>query len=327
MTKPLVLAWGIWADTPFAAILGELAKLRAEVVILDQEEILETEVTLTVDGDVRGSLRLAGQETPLEAVSAVYVRPYDAHSIGAMQQAGPDSPEWKRGLVCESTIACWVDLTPAFVVNRLSAMGSNGSKPYQASMIRAAGFDTPETLLTTDSAAAQDFRTRHGGVIYKSVSGVRSMVSRLTSEHGDRLNDIATCPTQFQEYVAGTDVRVHVVGDEVFACEIESSADDYRYALRQGCDIELRACEIPAEVADRCRRLAATLRLAVAGIDLRRRPDGRWYCFEVNPSPGFTYFETSPEHPIGAAIARLLLSVPLPSTPKQHLFVRCSLDH
>jgi hypothetical protein len=33
--------------------------------------------------------------------------------------------------------------------------------------------------------------------------------------------------------------------------------------------------------------------LAFSGIDLRRSDDGTWFCFEVNPSPGFPYFERS----------------------------------
>jgi D-alanine-D-alanine ligase-like ATP-grasp enzyme len=48
--------------------------------------------------------------------------------------------------------------------------------------------------------------------------------------------------------------------------------------------------------------------LLVAGIDLRRTPDGRWSCFEVNPSPGFTYYQDKTGHPIDQAIAELLLS-------------------
>jgi hypothetical protein len=49
--------------------------------------------------------------------------------------------------------------------------------------------------------------------------------------------------------------------------------------------------------------------LPLAGIDLRRsRVDGEWYCFEVNPSPGFSYYEEATGLPIGAAIARLLMA-------------------
>lgn len=38
----------------------------------------------------------------------------------------------------------------------------------------------------------------------------------------------------------------------------------------------------------------------------RRTPEGDWYCFEVNPSPAFTYYESRSGQPIGNAVARLL---------------------
>jgi D-alanine-D-alanine ligase-like ATP-grasp enzyme len=47
--------------------------------------------------------------------------------------------------------------------------------------------------------------------------------------------------------------------------------------------------------------------LPVAGIDLRHAPDERWVCFEVNPSPAFTFYEHATGQSIGAAIARLLM--------------------
>ena len=63
---------------------------------------------------------------------------------------------------------------------------------------------------------------------------------------------------------------------------------------------------MPREVEDRCRTAAVALQLPVAGIDLRRTPEGEWYCFEVNPSPAFSYYEDATGQPISAAVARLL---------------------
>jgi glutathione synthase/RimK-type ligase-like ATP-grasp enzyme len=101
--------------------------------------------------------------------------------------------------------------------------------------------------------------------------------------------------------------RVHVVGEEVFATEVRSDAYDYRYGSLDGHDVELAAVTIPAAVAERCCVMAKGMCLAVAGIDLRRTPDGRWFCFEVNPSPAFIYYEEATGQPIGNAIARLLV--------------------
>ena len=48
------------------------------------------------------------------------------------------------------------------------------------------------------------------------------------------------------------------------------------------------------------------MNLPVAGIDLRRSPDGEWFCLEVNPSPAFSYYQAHAGLPISDAIARLL---------------------
>lgn len=49
--------------------------------------------------------------------------------------------------------------------------------------------------------------------------------------------------------------------------------------------------------------------LLLAGIALRRTPEGGWVCFEVNPSPGFSFYEEATGQPIAAAVADLLLVV------------------
>ena len=52
--------------------------------------------------------------------------------------------------------------------------------------------------------------------------------------------------------------------------------------------------------------LARGLGLPFAGIDLKVAPDGRVVCFEVNPSPGFSYYEANTGQPIAAAVAEYL---------------------
>ena len=205
-------------------------------------------------------------------------------------------------------MVAFAELTPARVLNRPSKMASNNSKPYQARLLAAGGFRVPPTLVTTDPAALQAFRELHGEVIYKSTSGVRSVVSRLSDRHEGRLDDIRWCPTQFQRFVPGRDFRVHVVGDQVFATAVISGADDYRYARQQGSSADLFIGDLPEEILDRCRRASRALDLPLTGLDLRYSEDGEWYCFEANPSPCFTFYEERTGQPIAAAIADLLLS-------------------
>ena len=86
-------------------------------------------------------------------------------------------------------------------------------------------------------------------------------------------------------------------------------ATDYRYAPRQpGAPAELRAAELSDELAAKCVQLSRVLDLAFAGIDLKVTPDNDVYCFEVNPSPGFSYYEGNTGQPISAAVARYLKS-------------------
>jgi ribosomal protein S6-L-glutamate ligase RimK-like protein len=124
---------------------------------------------------------------------------------------------------------------------------------------------------------------------------------------GDRCTSLV-CPTQFQERVAGRDLRVHVVGDRTFACAIDSPADDYRYAHRSGQPVALQPVAIAPALAARCVALASGLGLRLAGIDLRRTADGRDVCFEVNTAPAFGFFDR--DAAIADAIAALLLDPP-----------------
>jgi glutathione synthase/RimK-type ligase-like ATP-grasp enzyme len=98
---------------------------------------------------------------------------------------------------------------------------------------------------------------------------------------------------------------VHVVGEEVYAVRIDTEAIDYRYARAQvGTDAQLLPYDLAAEVAEPWIALPADLDLGFAGIDLKLAPDGRVVCFEVNPSPRFSWFEAENGLPIAAALAR-----------------------
>jgi glutathione synthase/RimK-type ligase-like ATP-grasp enzyme len=60
------------------------------------------------------------------------------------------------------------------------------------------------------------------------------------------------------------------------------------------------------ELADRCCRLTAKPGLVVAGISLRRTPAGRWFCCEVNRSPGFAVCQHAAGGRVAEAIVDLL---------------------
>ena len=288
----MILLWGPATDPPLAAVHAALVRRAAPVLIVDTN-VAACSMQLTVDPYVRGTLRVGNAAVDLVTVAGMYLRP-------TVPSAGPD------GAALHDALWAFSEVTPAVVLNRPAAMAGNSSKPFQATQVRAVGFQSPDTLVTTSADAARAFAVEHGAVIYKSNSGVRSVVAMFDAGDEQRLADLSSCPTQLQQRIVGTDVRVHVVGPLSFACEIRSPAIDYRYAGRDGHKTELRSTRLPPEIELRCHALAALTELPLAGIDLRRTPDGAWYCFEINPSPGFTYYADATDQPVADAIAELL---------------------
>ena len=290
----MILLWGTPSDGPLSAVRQVLTMTGAHVVFVDQSESLSMRHT------DRG-LITSGGLVDLQAVTAAYLRPED---LGALAHLSPGEASHVSGLT--AALVGWAEVTPAVVVHRPSVVGENGSKPYQLALIeRLSDFAVPRTLLTTSPQAAAAFVLEHGRVVCKSISARRSAVRRLDAADVARIDAVRWAPTQLQAYVPGVDWRVHVVGGGVrHACRIESAADDYRFDPRT----RLVEARLPDDVGAGCVDLVHGLGLLVAGVDLRVDLDGRWYCFEVNPSPAFTYFERGPGHPVAEAIATLLLS-------------------
>src|SRR5262249_44534048 len=106
--------------------------------------------------------------------------------------------------------------------------------------------------------------------------------------------------------VPGRNVRVHTVGDAVFATCIETDAVDYRYAHLDGLDVVMTPVILPAAVKTACLRAARELGLLFAGIDLQETPNGDYACFDTTPCPAFPYYERTPGQQISAALAGLL---------------------
>jgi hypothetical protein len=298
----LILLWGLPAEGPMLAVHRELRRQGAPTIFLDQSKFLSTKIELEIGDVVKGSVRTRDEQIDLERITAAYLRPYDPRLL--CENSHPKT--LRRLFLLDDILSTWSQVTPAFIVNRLSSMAVNNSKPYQLQLIRKYGFKVPDTLITTDPTAAEQFWDSHGAVIYKSVSGTRSRVSRLCPEHRPRLADVASCPTQFQQYIAGRDYRVHVIGSETFASELICDADDYRYPAHH--PVEIHRAVLPAGIDEKCRLLAETMNLPFAGVDLRRTVDDEWYCFEVNPSPAFTFYEQATRQPMARAVASLLAS-------------------
>jgi glutathione synthase/RimK-type ligase-like ATP-grasp enzyme len=303
----MILLCGIPSESPLAMVAQALEAIGAEYRLLNQRVVADCAMAWQIDnGSIDGTLRLDREVHRLADIDAVYVRLMDDRLLPELKDEPEGSPARRHARAFHEALYRWLEVAPGRIVNRSDPQGSNGSKPYQAQLIAQYGFRVPETLITNDPDAVLAFRREHGALIYKSISGVRSIVHQLQDADLDRLEHIRWCPVQFQALVPGTDMRVHVVDDEVHATEIVSDTLDYRYARRNGGTATLRAVDLSAEVASRCVALTRGLGLAFAGIDLKFTPDGQVFCFEVNPCPAFSFYEANTDQPIAAAVARHL---------------------
>lgn len=291
----MILVWGARNDSPIARVLEALELRGADVCHIDESALAELRYDIVFGTSSPGGwIESKGRRIAIDELRGIYLRPGEPPAGGARNAA--------------MILLALASSLRGIVVNRPSAGRSNASKPYQLGLIAQAGFQVPETLVTTDPTAARAFLREHGRLIYKSLSGIRSIVATLEASDDARLDDVRNSPVQLQAYVRGLDVRVHVVGERWFACSVQSSATDYRYAGASGATAELSAYELPEDVGRQIVALVKGMNLLVAGADLRRTPDGSWVCFEVNPSPGFSWYEESTGHPIAEAIVDLLLS-------------------
>lgn len=303
----MILLAGIPSETPLRLVREALEARGADYRQFNQRTVADCTIAAWIDDDgIGGTLDLCGERMALGEVRACYHRMMDDGRLPEVRHLVANDPARRHARAFHDTLYRWLEIAPACVVNRSDPQGSNMSKPYQAQLVQRHGFAIPETLISNDPDAVRAFHAEHGPLIYKSISGVRSIVAELDIADRERLERIRWCPVQFQQRVAGTDIRVHVIGGDVHATEITTDGVDYRYAARDGGRTELRAITLPDEIAARCVTLTAALGLSLSGIDLRRTPDGDYCCFEVNPSPAFSYYELTTGQPIAASIAALL---------------------
>jgi hypothetical protein len=202
----------------------------------------------------------------------------------------------------------YLDRVDARVANRPSAGVSNVNKLVHLLEVGACGFAIPEAHILGDPARARALVTADGSWINKSCSSIKTRSAAVEPALWARLDRLAVCPSLFQRRVRGPDVRVHVVGDELFPEKIVSQQVDYRYRDPAFPRAEFsHDVVVPPEVARACREYCRRQRLLFAGIDFKiSDADGIWYVLESNPMPGYEPYDRRQDRRISRALLALL---------------------
>lgn len=209
-----------------------------------------------------------------------------------------------RGL-CVFRHAAWMNFPAATYLAE--------SKPYQLSIAGSCGFQIPQTLASNDASRIRN--TFMDTLVVKSLDtvllrdGDDCLFTYTTINPGDELNDetVHAVPLLAQQVLEEkTDLRVTIVGDQIFAVRILSQGSgingDWRIVPKT--DIDYQDLTLDDDVAERCHLLTRRLGLSFAAIDLVETPRGVFF-IEINPTGEWGWL-SSIERPIDRAIASWL---------------------
>lgn len=306
----MILIMGIPSEPPVKLLVNAAKKLKIPYFMLNQREIRFWDLSIKyVDNKFSGQLSLGNQKYDLESFSGIYVRMMDYNHLPEVKNevfkmANPD--EISKLSLIHIKLMEWLAITKCRIFNHPADMLSNLSKPYQAQIIAECGLKVPPHCITSNKSSVVNFANEWGPLIYKSISSARSIVKELDLNDTEKLDKIKYLPTQFQQKLEGCNIRVHVVGDKLFATKAVSNVVDYRYAGRDGEEIDLQETHLPKHIEESCFKLSQKLNLALCGIDLFLTAQDDYYCFEVNPSPGYSFYQELTGQDIASAMAKWL---------------------
>jgi hypothetical protein len=217
---------------------------------------------------------------------------------------------------CREAIDGLWQLLDAYWVNDPLRDDRAHRKLLQLKIATELGISIPRTLVTSDPARAKAFLAE-GTNIYKPFSGLEEAwrETRLVgSEERSSLDLVRHAPVIFQRYVEGVDVRVTVVGDAVFAAEIDVRAADYPVDFRMSmAGARIDRCTLPEAVTRSIHALMRKLGLVYGALDFRRRPDGTYVFLEINPAGQWLFVEDATGLPIARRLAAHLVAADRPA--------------
>lgn len=247
--------------------------------LLNLRAAVDGEWQIPVGGDAPAVLTFGGRTMRLDPAQPYYCRLID---LGPRARRRGHRQRWASLI---AGLAAWLECAPGEVANRPGHHADNGAKPLHEAWLRAQGFAVPPSLTSSSGERLAAFAAA-GPTIAKSVAGVRADTRSVAAadfagfvpERG---------PVHLQRRIMGRDLRVHVVGDEVHGELIECDAVDYRTASAR-----FSAFAPPPDLAGRLIAATCAAGLLFAGWDFKLDDDGRFWCLEANPMPGYDGYDS-----------------------------------
>ena len=305
----MILVCGIVADAMVELMCARLDDLGYEYMLFDQLHYpgryhLSWEIG---KNGLRGYLASPERKVDIAELTGVYARYVN-------YRGGPERSEFsqhERQMIdaeYQLSLMQLLDLLPCTVVNRVKGIDIERiRRSTSRSLPSWSGCGRPEPWLRPTPIKSGRFTgcADSGSFTNRSAAYARSYPVSATPIWRSALRACATARPSFRKWWKDT-----TSGCTPWAgrCLRRRSFPTSAITATQG------------ETAAHCRRARSTFRpisprpacavgslgLVLSGIDLRRTPDGEYYCFEINPSPGFIFYERMTGQPISEAVAHLL---------------------
>jgi ATP-grasp ribosomal peptide maturase len=292
-------------DVTADMVMARLNAMGAAVVRLDPADF-PCEVTLSAeygDGRVTGRIETSHHGVDLESLGSVWMRRPAAPVPRTSEQTAWVTLECERALY-----GVLRSLDGVRWMNHPDAVARSAYKPWQLALVQRCGLDVPRTLFTNDPADAHGFAGR-GPAVVKSVSGrhpedppVTLRTTRIPADAD--YAGVAGTASCLQDTVDKVfDVRVTVVGEQVFACRIDGEVLDWRFADQDM--LGWSPVRLPGPVHTGVLAYTRAAGLVFGAFDFAVDAD-RWWFLECNQGGQFGFAEIRAGLPIAQAVANWL---------------------
>ncbi|AUT01398.1 hypothetical protein CLI64_13895 [Nostoc sp. CENA543] len=292
----MIYAIGIDSDRTFRHFIRQTHQRGIEVRAINlREVILSGDWRLTLPDDGMSWVSVGDKKLPLDPNGAYYCRIIDLSSV---QSDMAMAMRWRSLL---AALCVWLEHIPGVVINRPGGRTDNSSKPLHEYSLQSWGFNVPPSLTSSDPELLAAFAS-FGKTIVKPASGIRADSRLVTPEEFFDFHP-SQGPVHLQRYVAGADVRAHVVGDQVHAEIINCPQIDYRRSYQEA---QYSPWELPDALNKQIIQATAAFGLQFAGWDFKVTEDEQYWCLEANPMPGYDGYDIRADGKITESLLALL---------------------
>ena len=186
------------------------------------------------------------------------------------------------------------------------------NKLLQLSIAKTFGFDIPITIFSSNSEDVQNFRSKVGDIVMKSLGCPYANISGtdkwfyttlIAKTHNVNYEGLSTTPMIFQEKIIKEyDLRVTVIGSRVFGCQIKGKDLD----CRKTPNSKYIPLKLNKHLVKKCIKITKHLGLNFGAFDFVKSTNGKLYFLEINPNGQWGFIEEKTGLPLSKSMADLL---------------------